>query len=64
MTQRDPRRDGLWLHLICYLARTTIEVEDEPFVGNALQFQTNTLIDNPQASSLPLNGRRFLDLAE
>ncbi len=42
---------------------TTIEVEDKPSVAKLLQFETSTLIDNSQASSLPLNGRRFLDLA-
>src|SRR5438876_5085135 len=42
---------------------TTIEVKDKPSVAKLLQFETSTLIDNSQASSLPLNCRRFLDLA-
>jgi hypothetical protein len=42
---------------------TTIEVEDQPSVAKLLQFETSSLVDNSQASLLPLDGRRFLDLA-
>ena len=35
---------------------TTIEVEDKPSVAKLLQFETSTLVDNSQATSLPLNG--------
>lgn len=42
---------------------TTIEVRDNAAATNPLQFENSTIIDNAQVTSLPLNGRRFLDLA-
>ena len=41
---------------------TTIEVQDKASGTNPFQFETSTIIEN-QVSQLPLNGRRFLDLA-
>lgn len=41
---------------------TIVEVQDDFSVSPA-QFETSTIIDRTLVSSLPLNGRRFLDLA-
>lgn len=40
-----------------------IEVQDKATVTNPSQFEISSVIDQSEIGSLPLNGRRFLDLA-